>query len=191
MSSATPTPIEIESERPYLMRYAALQLRDSAAAEDAVQETLAAALVGRERFSGKSSMRTWLTGILKHKVIDHVRKQVREQPIISGGDTGRSEADVIDSLFLADGHWREPPSDWGDPHKALQNKAFLAVFELCAKNLPEKTARVFMMREVLEESTEDICKELKVTSTNCWVMLHRARLSLRECLQTKWFGAKP
>ena len=156
-----------------------------------MQETLAAALAGRERFSGKSSVRTWLTGILKHKVIDHVRKQAREQPIISGGDTGRSEADVIDSLFLADGHWREPPSDWGDPHKALQNKAFLAVFALCAKNLPEKTARVFMMREVLEESTEDICKELKVTSTNCWVMLHRARLSLRECLQTKWFGAKP
>ena len=191
MSGAAPTPLEIESERPYLMRYAALQLRDSAAAEDAVQETLAAALAGRERFSGKSSVRTWLTGILKHKVIDHVRKQAREQPIISGGDTGRSEADVIDSLFLADGHWREPPSDWGDPHKALQNKAFLAVFALCAKNLPEKTARVFMMREVLEESTEDICKELKVTSTNCWVMLHRARLSLRECLQTKWFGARP
>ncbi len=191
MLSNTPTPLDIERERPYLMRFAALQLRNSDAAEDSVQETLAAALAGRERFSGKSSLRTWLTGILKHKVIDHVRKQAREQPIISGGDTERSEADAIDSLFLADGHWREPPSDWGDPHKALQNKAFLAAFEQCAKNLPEKTARVFMMREVLEESTEDICKELKVTSTNCWVMLHRARMSLRECLQTKWFGAQP
>jgi len=184
----TPSPEEIQSERAYLLRYASLQLRDRDAAEDAVQETLAGALQARERFSGASSLRTWLTGILKHKIIDHVRKQSREQPLTMGGDDDRSEAEAIDSLFHADGHWREPPSDWGDPHKALQNKAFLAAFEQCAKNLPAKASRAFMMREVLEESTEDICKELKVTSTNCWVLLHRARLALRECLEIRWFG---
>ena len=108
MSNA-PSPKAIESERAYLLRYASLQLRDADAAEDAVQETLAAALEARERFAGKSSVRTWLTGILKHKIIDHVRKQSREQPLLLGDDDDRSEADAVDSLFLADGHWREPP----------------------------------------------------------------------------------
>jgi RNA polymerase sigma-70 factor (ECF subfamily) len=185
-----PSPAQIQDERAYLMRYASLQLRDADAAEDAVQETLAAALQGASGFSGRSSVRTWLTGILKHKIIDHVRKQSREQPLILGNHDERSEAEAFDALFLADGHWREPPSDWGDPHKALQNKAFLAAFEQCAKNLPAKTARAFMMREVLEESTETICQELNVTATNCWVLLHRARLSLRECLETRWFGGQ-
>ena len=186
MPLTPPSALEIERERPYLLRFASLQLRDQDAAEDAVQETLLAALAARERFAGNSSVRTWLTGILKHKVVDHVRKQAREQPLTS--DSDESEAEAIDSMFLAVGHWREPPRDWGDPDKALQNKAFIEAFEQCAKNLPDKTARVFMMREVLEEDTDTICKELKITSTNCWVMLHRARMSLRECLQTKWFG---
>lgn len=183
-----PTPAEIEGERAYLMRYASMQLRDPHAAEDAVQEALAGALQSRSRFSGKSSVRTWLTGILKHKIVDHVRRQSREQPLIMGDDDDRTEADAIDALFHANGHWREPPSDWGDPGEALQNKAFLAAFEQCAKNLPTKGARAFMMREVLEESTEDICKELNITTTNCWVLLHRARQSLRECLEIRWFG---
>ena len=98
------------------------------------------------------------------------------------------EADAIDALFLEDGHWRPPPSDWGNPDKVLENKAFMAVFEQCVKNLPAKTGRAFMMREVMELSTDDICKELGVSTTNCWVILHRARLSLRECLEMKWFG---
>ena len=100
-------PLEIEQHRGYLMRYALLQLRNRTAAEDAVQETLLAAVEGAARFSGKSSV---------------------------------------------------------------------------------KTARVFVMREVMELSTEEICKELGITATNCWVMLHRTRLSLRECLESKWFG---
>lgn len=188
-SSTSADPTEIEGHRTYLLRYASLQLRDAGAAEDAVQDTLIAGLEGLDRFSGKSSVKTWLTGILKHKIIDHMRRQAREQPLISGdADSDRSEAEAVDALFLADGHWRQPPSNWGDPDKALENKAFMAVFEQCAKNLPVKTARAFMMREVMEFSTDDICKELEVSTTNCWVILHRARLSLRECLETKWFG---
>ena len=178
---------EIEQHRSYLLRYASLQLRDVGAAEDAVQNTLVAALEGLGRFSGKSSVKTWLTGILKHKIIDHMRRQAREQPLISG-DADSNEAEAADALFLDNGHWRQPPSNWGDPDKALENKAFMAVFEQCAKNMPAKTARAFMMREVMELSTEDICKELEVSTTNCWVILHRARLSLRECLEVKWFG---
>ena len=186
-SRTSPERSEIEQHRTYLLRYASLQLRDAGAAEDAVQNTLVAALEGLGRFSGKSSVKTWLTGILKHKIIDHMRRQAREQPLISG-DADSNEAEAADALFLENGHWRQPPSNWGDPDKALENKAFMAAFEECAKNMPAKTARAFMMREVMELSTEDICKELEVSTTNCWVILHRARLSQRECLEVKWFG---
>jgi len=178
---------EIEQHRAYLMRYASLQLRDAGAAEDAVQDTLIAALEGWDRFGGKSSVKTWLTGILKHKIIDHIRRQSREQPLVSGNND-EGEADAVDALFLENGHWRQPPSNWGDPDKALENKAFMAIFEDCARNMSAKTSRAFMMREVMELPTEEICKELRISTTNCWVMLHRARLLLRECLEMKWFG---
>jgi RNA polymerase sigma-70 factor (ECF subfamily) len=181
-------PAEIEQHRGYLMRYALLQLRDPAAAEDVVQETLLAAVAGAGRFSGDSTVKTWLTGILKHKIVDLVRRKSREQPLIQGEDDERSEADVVDALFKGDGHWQNFPAAWGDPDKALENARFWEAFELCASLMPARMARVFMMREVMELSTEEICKELGITATNCWVMLHRARLSLRECLETRWFG---
>jgi len=177
----------IERERAYLLRYARLQLRDPAQAEDAVQETLLAALEGAARFAGKSSLRTWLTGILKHKIIDHLRRSGREQPL-AGADDDRSEAEIVDALFVKDGHWREFPAQWGNPDAALENSRFWAAFELCTQRLPARTARVFMMREIMDMSTEEICKELEITATNCWVMLHRARLTLRECLELQWFG---
>jgi RNA polymerase sigma-70 factor, ECF subfamily len=177
---------DIEQHRNYLLRYARLQLRDAGAAEDAVQDTLIAALEGLDRFAGNSSVKTWLTGILKHKIIDHHRRQSREQPLTE--DDERSESEAVDTLFKADGHWNNRPRHWGDPDQSLENKKFLEALELCTKNLPAKTARVFMMRDVLEVETEAICKELNITSTNCWVMLHRARLSLRECLEITWFG---
>jgi len=175
--------------RSYLMRYALLQLRDATAAEDAVQETLLAGVEGAARFSGKSSVKTWLTGILKHKIIDHVRRESREVPLNEDADGAeRSDAEAVDALFVADGHWRTPPADWANPDRALENKKFLEVLEMCAKLMPARMARVFALREVMELSTEEICKELGITATNCWVILHRARLSLRECLETKWFG---
>ncbi|MBI4204190.1 MAG: sigma-70 family RNA polymerase sigma factor [Betaproteobacteria bacterium] len=188
-SAEAPDQAALEQFRGYLLRYALLQLRDQGAAEDVVQETLLAAIEGGGRFSGKSSVKTWLTGILKHKIIDHVRRQSREQPLMAeSDDPERSETEAVDALFAADGHWRNFPANWGDPDRSFENKKFWEVFEMCAKLMPAKTARVFTMREVLELSTEEICKELGITATNCWVMLHRARLSLRECLELKWFG---
>jgi RNA polymerase sigma-70 factor (ECF subfamily) len=184
-SRGTPQAREIESERTYLLRYARLQLRNPAQAEDAVQETLLAAIEGAARFSGKSSLRTWLTGILKHKVIDQLRRGAREQPLVTADD--RAEAEAIDALFAGDGHWRDMPSDWGSPDAALENSRFRAAFELCLQRLPERTARAFTMREVMEMTTPEICQELQITSTHCWVLLHRARLTLRECLEITWF----
>jgi RNA polymerase sigma-70 factor (ECF subfamily) len=178
-------PREVERHRPYLLRYALLQLRDAVAAEDAVQETLLAALRGGERFGGRSSVKTWLTGILKHKIIDQLRRDAREQPLRD--DTPADEADIADATFGDDGHWHEFPADWGAPDKSLESKQFWAVFEMCVQVMPPRTARVFVMREVMELTTEEICKELGISTTNCWVMLHRARLALRACLETKWF----
>jgi RNA polymerase sigma-70 factor (ECF subfamily) len=175
--------------RPLLLRFARLQLRDEAAAEDAVQECLLAAFEGSERFAGKSALRTWLTGILRHKILDHIRCRAREPSVQMTDDEG-DERD-FDALFQADGHWAEPPADWGDPARTLESKRFHDVFEACLEILPAKTARVFMLREFLGLETEEICKELVISSTNCWVALYRARMRLRECLQLNWFGTEP
>lgn len=184
---SAPEPARIEEFRSYLLRYALLQLRDASAAEDAVQETLLAALQ-TESYAGRSSLKTWLTGILKHKIIDHLRRQSREQPLREPEDeTQHGEADIADALFGEDGHWRDFPSGWGAPDTSFESSQFWKVFEICVKVMPARTARVFVMREVLELTTEEICKELSITATNCWVMLHRARLALRECLEIKWF----
>ena len=186
--NAAADPREIERFRPYLTRYALLQLRDQSAAEDVVQETLLAAIQGAQGYSGRSTVKTWLTGILKHKIIDQLRRQLREQPLVQGEDDDRTEGDIVDALFRPDGHWQSFPRGWDDPERALEARHFWETLEMCSKLMPAKTARVFMMREVMELSTEEICKELNISATNCWVMLHRARLSLRECLQARWFG---
>lgn len=189
MSSAPGVAAEqLQQHRDYLLRYALLQLRNPTAAEDAVQETLLAAVEGGARFSGKSSVKTWLTGILKHKIIDQLRRGAREQPLMHDENDERSEADLMDALFKADGHWQTFPSTWNDPDSALESRQFWEVFENCAKVMPARTARVFVMREVMDLDTDEICQELGISATNCWVMLHRARLALRECLEQKWFG---
>ncbi len=177
---------DLQQHRPYLLRYALLQLRDADLAEDVVQETLLAALEARAGFAGKSSHKTWLTGILKHKIIDVMRRKSREEPLAP--NDGESEADAVDALFKQDGHWRQFPAGWGDPERSLEDKRFWEVFEMCSQRMPRRSARVFMMREVMGLSSEEICKALDITPTNLWVMLHRARLSLRACLETNWFG---
>jgi len=164
-------------------------LRDSAAAEDAVQEALLAALAGEAGYGGRADLRTWLTGILKHKIVDTIRRQSRERPaadLESESDDGGSEG-LFDGLFDRRGHWEEMPDAWEQPEGALGQKQFLAALEACLRALPERTARVFMMREHLGLDTSEICKELGITSTHCWVMLHRARMVLRLCLTTNWF----
>jgi RNA polymerase sigma-70 factor (ECF subfamily) len=174
---------EIEAERPYLLRYASLQLRNREAAEDAVQEALLAALAAEKSFAGRSQLRTWLTGILKHKIVDAIRRSSREQPL-----EAEASPEEWDRLFDASGHWREPPQDW--PEQALESKQFLQALEKCLASLPGRTSQVFLMREHLGIATPDICKELGITATHCWVLLYRARMALRECLQMNGFGTR-
>jgi RNA polymerase sigma-70 factor, ECF subfamily len=179
--------IEIERHRPYLLKFAMLQLRDASAAEDAVQETLLAALQGVHGFAGQSALRTWLVGILKHKIIDHLRRQSREAPLQSSDDEFSLED--LDGLFQSDGHYSESPQSWTSPDEALTQKKFFEALEVCMGALPDKSAKAFMMREVMGMETTEICKELGITSTNCWVLLYRARMALRACLEAGWFGA--
>ncbi len=181
---------DIAALRPLLLRYAHLQLRDPAAAEDAVQETLLAALAAPASFQGRAALQTWLTSILRHKIIDHIRRAARQpniQNLLHKENDEGDESD-FDALFLPDGHWEETPSDWGNPAQSYENSRFHDVFEACATLLPAQTARVFLMREMLGLETEEICKELAISASNCWVVLYRARMRLRECLQKNWFG---
>ena len=178
---------ELEALRPYLLRYASLQLRNPDAAEDAVQETLLAALAAQASYEGRASLRTWLTGILKHKIVDAIRRARREGSVESEAEQGVSE---FDGLFDERGHWQEHPSPWEHPDGALQQKQFLVALEACLQALPARTSQVFLMREQLGLETAEICKELGLTSTHCWVLLYRARMALRECLEKTWFSAR-
>ena len=177
---------DLEQLRADLLRYAMHQLRDPVLAEDVVQETLLAAFDARSAFSGRSAYRSWAVGILKHKIIDATRRQSREQSLTANEED--SEAELIDALFDADGSWRQVPADWGNPEKSFEDSKFWETLERCLELMPARTARAFMMREVMDVTSDEICKELAITPTNLWVMLHRARLSLRECLNIRWFG---
>jgi len=179
---------ELERQRAYLLRVALLQLRDTALAEDVVQDTLAAAIAAEGGFTGKSSVKTWLTGILKHKIVDAIRRKQRE-PISASTLDEDADLEDFEGLFKGNGAWQQPPADWGDPEQSLSRQQFFDVMQLCLDKLPPNTARVFMMREVMELTSEEICKELTITANNLWVILYRARMSLRECLETNWFSA--
>ena len=173
-----------------MLRFAQLQLRDGGAAEDAVQEALIAAMNHQSGFAGRSALKTWVFAILRNKIIDHLRKHAREVPACDLGPRGEEDGPDIEALFDRAGHWTEQdrPSAWADPELALSQKQFWAVFDACLNHLPAATARVFMMREFLELETAEICEQLQITTSNCWVILHRARAGLRRCLENNWFG---
>ncbi len=186
---------QLEQHRIYLLRFARLQLRNEAWAEDAVSETLLAALTKPQAFENKSQLKTWLVGILKHKVIDVLRVQTREASINFDADgDGSEELDAL--MFQKDGHFVNAPLVWndvsaamaGNPVERLSSQQFFKVLEACTDKLPAAQGRIFLMREWLELSVEEICKELDLTATNLYVQLHRARLRLRECLELNWFG---
>ena len=167
-----------------LFRYALLKTGNQAVAEDLVQETLIAALKGHKNFRGDSSEKTWLIGILKHKVMDHFRRPAREQPLEQDEALGRYE----DQLFDETGHWREPAPKWHNPHQALEDQAFLETLNRCLEELPQRHSELFMLSELEDIDNTSLCKLLDISSTNnLWVMLSRIRARLRRCLDNHWF----
>jgi len=188
MTSSPDTQDWLTEHGDYLYRYALARLRDSHQAEDAVQETLLAALAG-SGFSGQASPRTWLTGILKHKIIDQFRRQQREVQLTSPGDVATDDPGM-DEFFQDDGHWAEAPQAWREPGYLLQQDQFLEILQDCMDKLPKKLARIFLLREIEETDNEEICKELEISPTNAWVMLYRARMGLRKCLEIHWMEGR-
>lgn len=171
----------------YLYRYAMFRLRESAAAEDMVQETLLAAMKGQAGFRVASSERTWLVGILRHKILDRFREVTRLRPLC--------DIDAFDDFdFQENGDWRldSAPVAWrAKPDELTEQKEFWDVLTHGLSSLSARTATAFILREIDCLDTDEICEALNVSRENLWVMLHRARMSLRRFLQANWFGAAP
>ncbi|MDA8377667.1 MAG: sigma-70 family RNA polymerase sigma factor [Planctomycetia bacterium] len=168
-----------------LFRYAQLRVRDVQTAEELVQETFLAALQGLNNFSRQSNFGTWLVGILKHKLIDHLRRQARETPLDLEPDT------AIDAMFNPIEHWRQSalPRSWRQsPEMMAQQTEAQQALKLCIESLPERYRQAFIMRVMDESDTADICKNLGLTPNNLYMVLHRARLRLRACLEDKGIG---
>jgi RNA polymerase sigma-70 factor (ECF subfamily) len=170
----------------HLYRYALLQLGNSALAEDMVQDTLVAGLEGLERFQGRASEKTWLTGILRHKILDYFRRARRESVAEDIETLADSAAQEVGALFDVAGHWISPPQDWGQPEKRETDQQFLKVLAGCMQRLKPAMATAFVLKEIDGHSNQEISKELGVSDTNCGVLLYRARMSLRRCLDVRW-----
>jgi len=167
----------------YLYSFALYRIQDDSLAQDLVQDTLAAALEARERFKGTSSGKTWLTGILKHKIIDFLRKKYRE-PVF---EDNILETHEMHDCFDDKGKWKTGPEKWAsNPESLLEQKVFLNIVKKCLQDLPKRPARALALREMEGETTQAICKVLNITATNCWVILHRARFLMRKCIETNW-----
>ena len=188
----------VDQHGDYLYRYAMFRLRDEAAAEDAVQETLLSALQAHSKFAGRGSERTWLVGILKHKIADHFRRLSREAPV------GQDEGEWLEhtELFMREGEWvghwvsaampaeaHLGPIEWhASPEELLEQHEFWEVFQECLSPLPARIASAFTLREVDGLTSEEICELLQIKTNNLWVMLHRARAHLRRCVELNWFS---
>jgi RNA polymerase sigma-70 factor (ECF subfamily) len=165
-----------------LFRYAMARLRRRADAEDAVQETLLAALRSSREFRGDSTERTWLIGILNHKVVDQIRAAERRE--------GMTDLDADAEFFAANDRWKRPPAALViDDVDLVENEEFWQQVDRCLDGLPARQARAFSLYSIEDHEPEAACKQLGVSTTNLWVLLHRARLRLRACLEVNWFHA--
>ncbi len=174
----------------YLYNYAIKKLQNTAHAEDVVQETLLSALVAKQKSShylGKASEKTWLTGILNHKIIDFIRKQIKETTI--DDIVALSDANLeneIDNLFDARGKWINPLQTWGNPEQLMNDSQFLTTLNHCLSKLNPIMSQIFTLKEITGQTSSEICKELDITATNYNVILYRARMRLRQCIDNRW-----
>ena len=166
-----------------MFRFTLARVKDPVVAEEIVQITLVAALQSQSSFAGRSSEKSWLFGILKHKILDHFRelKKTRNFELTPEDDQDPFEYD-------ASGHWKEMPQKWDlNPEKATENQQLSQALAHCLDNLSDKFRQVFVLKEIEGLSTEEICKDFNIKPTNLWVILHRARNQLKKCLEVKWF----
>ena len=173
-----------------LYRFAFMRLRDASLAEDVVQETLLSAIQAVNSYTGQASERTWLVGILKHKIIDHYRKNSK-QVQLTDEDTDLSATErFFERPDKWSGHWAVPlrPVDpEQSPAEVMERGEFWDVMKACLSALPDKVANVFTLREMDGLSSDEICNALGLSSNNFWVIMHRARMQLRRCIEIKWF----
>ena len=157
-----------------------------------VQETFLAAIKSHDTFSGRSAERTWLVGILKHKIIDYIRKDSR-QTTYEDMDIPAQTADTSGDLYFdRKGHWKIKPPDWQtNPRKQFEQEEFHDVLQHCLSRLPDRLRQVFILRELEGMEADAICQTLDITPSNLWVMLHRARQGLKGCLEKNWLAASP
>ena len=173
----------LEQHGDALYAYALARTRNAATAEDLVQDTLVAAFASRDAFKGESAERTWLIGILRHKVIDCLRRQGREVPL---ADEAEVSGDIETTLFDERGHWQVDVRDWAQPERALEREEFWRALQDCLAALPERLGKLFMLRELDGMDTEELLQVLDISSANnLWVMLSRTRLRLSQCLESK------
>lgn len=166
----------------YLYRYALSRLRDGEASEEVVQQTFLAALEHCAQFAGKGSERGWLLGILKRKIVDLIRQRNRTSSLAE--DDG---GDPSEMFFDHKGNWKpELRSAIRHPLDSLEREEFWQILRGCLQTLPARQSDVFVLREMEDASTEEICKDLEITPSNLWVLLHRARLRLATCMKSRW-----
>lgn len=174
----------VDAHGDVLYRYAMARVRRPEIAEDLVQETFLSALKASERFEGRSTERTWLTGILRHKILDYYRSRSRGLPETDG----TSHEDWLADLFDERGNWLKPPDPRAiQPESLLEREEFWSVFEGCLDRLNVRAREAFVRRVVDDQEIEEICNALTVTATNLYVILFRARTQMRHCLTLKWF----
>lgn len=181
----------LENLRRQMLKFATLQLSDHHQAEDAVQEALICALKNAKSFGGNAALKTWVFAILKNKIADVLRQKQR---IVEASSLLREDDEEQDfsALFDKRGFWpaSEHPEKWNTPDESLREEKFWYVFEVCLENLPGNQARVFMMREFIELETNEICTAVNISVSNLNIMLYRARMRLRSCLDVHWFAEK-
>ncbi|MCU4525193.1 RNA polymerase factor sigma-70 [Acinetobacter pittii] len=180
-------PAFLQDLRQQMIKFAFLQLSSLPQAEDVVQEALTSAFQHLDSFKGRAAFKTWVFAILKNKIIDVIRQKSRLVAMTELFKDEESELS-IDALFDASGHWHkyEAPQAWQSPEEMMEQADFWIIFEACLNHLPAKYAQVFMMREVIELSSNEICSKLELSISNFNVLMYRSRTRLRECLENKW-----
>lgn len=172
----------------YLLNYAYFRVRDKALAEDLMQDTFISALKSQHTYNGTANEKTWLTAILKNKIIDYYRSKLSKQSKITDSIDNNTNNDYFNAETSY--HWfeKKQPQDWNSTEKSIESIEFNTTLVNCMKKMPEKLAAVFSLKYIDDEATETICKEVGITSSNYWVIIHRAKLQLRECLEKNWFN---